>query len=116
MLKQSFRPEFLNRLDEIIIFHKLSQNDLIKIVDVQMSFLEDLLKERHISVAINDDAKKWLAKNGFDEMYGARPLRRLIQKEIQNKIAKMILAGEIKDRDTIKLSESKGDIHISCKR
>jgi ATP-dependent Clp protease ATP-binding subunit ClpB len=113
LLKQSFRPEFLNRLDEIIIFHKLSQADLVKIVDVQIDHLEGLLSEKHIQVEMTNEAKNWLATNGFDEMYGARPLRRLIQKELQNQIAKMILAGEVKDRDKLKISESKGEMKIS---
>jgi ATP-dependent Clp protease ATP-binding subunit ClpB len=113
LLRKSFRPEFLNRLDEIILFHKLSKDDLTKIVDVQVGHLEHLLADRNIKVEIDDKAKDWLSQNGFDDMYGARPLRRLIQREIQNNIAKMILAGDIKDGDTIKLSEKNGVIVIT---
>jgi ATP-dependent Clp protease ATP-binding subunit ClpB len=115
MLRQSFRPEFLNRLDEIIMFHKLSQSDLERIVSVQVSYLEDLLKERKLSIKMDDKAKAWLAKNGFDPAYGARPLKRLIQKEIQDKIAKMILAQDVKDDDTIHLSVKDDHIILSIK-
>jgi len=104
LLKKSFRPEFLNRLDEIILFHKLSEQNLEKIVDVQIEHLRELLKDKKLDIKLDSSAKKWLAKNGFDSLYGARPLKRLIQKEIQNKIAYMILAGETHDGDVILLS------------
>ena len=113
VVKKLFRPEFLNRLDEIIMFHKLSQDDLQKIVDVQMTNLVDLLKTKKIHISLDDKARKWLAENGFDPHYGARPLKRLIQQEIQNKMATMILAGEIKEDDTAIISVS-GD-HIAIK-
>lgn len=114
LLKQHFRPEFINRLDEIITFHKLSEKDLEKIVSVQISYLEDILKDKKLKVSIDEDAMKWIAKNGFDPMYGARPLKRLIQKEIQNKIAKMILSGELKDEDTVKVYKKGGTLEISA--
>lgn len=104
LLKKSFRPEFLNRLDEIILFHKLSEQNLEKIVDVQIEHLRLLLKDKKLDIKLDGAAKKWLAKNGFDSLYGARPLKRLIQKEIQNKIAYMILAGEVRDGEVISLA------------
>ena len=116
ILRQSFRPEFLNRLDEIIMFHKLSETDLEKIVTVQISYLEDLLKERKLKIHIDEKAKAWLATNGFDPAYGARPLKRLIQKEIQDKVAKMILSQEVIEDDTINLSVKDDHIDVTVKK
>lgn len=113
IVKKSFRPEFLNRLDEIIMFHKLSQDDLQKIVDVQMTNLVSLLRTKKIHISLDDKARKWLAENVFDPHYGARPLKRLIQQEIQNRMATMILSGEIKEDDTATISVS--DDHIVIK-
>lgn len=115
LLKQHFRPEFLNRLDEIILFHKLSEKDLEKIVSVQISYLENILKEKKLKISITKEAMSWLATNGFDPEYGARPLKRLIQKEIQDKVAKMILSGAVKDEDTMVLAIKDGHIGVSVK-
>ena len=113
LVRRSFRPEFINRLDEIIIFHKLSMDDLAKIVEIQISNFEKLLKDKKLKLNITNSAKEWLAENGFDNMYGARPLKRLIQKDIQNKLAQMLLAGEIKEEDKIKIDADKDGIKIS---
>jgi ATP-dependent Clp protease ATP-binding subunit ClpB len=113
LLRSSFRPEFLNRLDEIIIFQNLSMDDLDKIVDIQISNFEKLLKDKKLKLSISPSAKRWLSENGFDNMYGARPLKRLIQKDIQNKLAHMILSGEIKEEDEIKIDADKNGINIS---
>lgn len=107
ILKQSFRPEFLNRLDEIIMFHKLSEKELEQIVKVQISYLEDILKDKKIQIKVTDKALSWLAKHGFDPAYGARPLKRLIQKEVQDKIATMILSQEISEGSKVELSVEK---------
>ena len=115
LLKQHFRPEFLNRLDEIILFHKLSEKDLEKIVSVQISYLENILKEKKLKISITKEAMSWLATNGFDPEYGARPLKRLIQKEIQDKVAKMILSGAVKDEDTMVLTVKDEHISIAVK-
>jgi ATP-dependent Clp protease ATP-binding subunit ClpB len=112
LLRASFRPEFLNRLDEIIIFHKLSMDDLDKIVDIQISNFETLLKDKKLKLSISSSAKRFLSENGFDNTYGARPLKRIIQKDIQNKLAHMILAGEIKEEDKIKIDTDKSGIKI----
>jgi ATP-dependent Clp protease ATP-binding subunit ClpB len=115
LLKRSFRPEFLNRLDEIIIFHKLSLDNLKKIVDVQIEYLDNLLKDKRIVIQLDDKAKSWLAENGFDNVYGARPLKRLIQNEIQNQIAKMILSDEITEGSKVKITEKNNKLQLSLK-
>ena len=112
LVKRTFPPEFLNRLDEILIFHALSMDDLLKIVDVQIKQLESLIEDKKLSISISDSAKEWLATNGFDTAYGARPLKRLIQKEIQNKIASMILSGEIVESDTLEIDTNKAKTGI----
>jgi len=101
VLKSKFRPEFLNRVDEIIIFHKLKKSDLIKIVEIQLSYLQKRLDEKKVILKPTEKAKEYLAEKGYDENYGARPLKRLIQKEVENPIALKILSGEFKEGDTI---------------
>jgi len=103
LLKTKFRPEFLNRVDEIILFHKLTKSDLMKIVDIQISYLALRLAERKISIQLTDHAKSWLAEHGYDPNYGARPLKRLIQREIENPLALKLLSGEFKEHDTIEI-------------
>ncbi len=104
VVKQTFRPEFLNRLDEIIVFHKLSLKNIAKIVEIQISNLEKTLSKHNIHLALDKTGREWLSINGYDPIYGARPLKRLIQREIQNPLAKMIIAGEIKDGDQVNIS------------
>src|SRR5262249_7433556 len=94
-LKQHFRPEFLNRIDETIIFHRLGPEHLRQIVDIQLRHLKSRLAERGINLTLSDKAKDKLAKDGYDPVYGARPLKRLIQQEIENPLARKILAGEL---------------------
>lgn len=101
IVKQTFRPEFLNRLDEIIIFHKLLPVHISKIVDIQLCKLEETLSKHNIKIELDEMAKNWLSKEGYDPMYGARPLKRLIQREIQNQLAKFLIAGEIVDGDKV---------------
>lgn len=103
LLKSKFRPEFLNRVDEIILFHKLTRQDLQKIVDIQISYLATRLAEKKIKIVLTDTAKDWLAEHGYDPNYGARPLKRLIQKEIENPLALKILAGEFKEGSTVEI-------------
>ena len=104
VVKQTFRPEFLNRLDEIIVFHKLSLKNIAKIVEIQISNLEKTLSKHNIHLVLDKTGREWLSINGYDPIYGARPLKRLIQREIQNPLAKMIIAGEIKDGDQVNIS------------
>ena len=101
VLKGTFRPEFLNRIDETIIFHQLSRQDLVKIADLQVRFLADRLADREITLTLTDAAKDRLASCGFDPVYGARPLKRLIQQELENPLAKCLLAGEFSPGDRV---------------
>ena len=97
----SFKPEFLNRLDEVVLFDPLSVEELARIVELQVAELAKRLHERRLSLEVTEGARAWLAMSGFDSAYGARPLRRLVQREIGDRLAKAILAGEISDGDTV---------------
>lgn len=116
VVRASLRPEFLNRLDEVILFHRLSEADLEQIVDVQLRQLEHSLREKHIRLTLDKSAKKWLATNGFDPVYGARPLKRLIQKEVQNKLATMILGSEVGDGDLVSITAKDDELKMVVKR
>jgi ATP-dependent Clp protease ATP-binding subunit ClpB len=105
-VRATFRPEFLNRLDEILLFRRLSRADMTGIVDIQLARLQKLLDDRKIHLDIDAKAKEWLADAGYDPAYGARPLKRVIQRELQNALAEKILAGEIRDGDTVKVTAS----------
>jgi len=107
-LKQTFRPEFLNRLDEIIIFNSLEIEHIKQIVDIQIARLQKRLDERKITIELNDGAKEFLANKGFDPVYGARPLKRVIQNEIQNPLAMKILKVEVKEGDKILVQIKEG--------
>ncbi|MCA1553642.1 MAG: AAA family ATPase, partial [Chloroflexi bacterium] len=100
-LNQHFRPEFLNRIDEIVIFHSLRKEQLTQIVDIQLRNLERLLRTRNLHLQLTDAAKLWLAEKGYDPIYGARPLKRVIQRELQDPLALRILHGEFHDGDMI---------------
>jgi ATP-dependent Clp protease ATP-binding subunit ClpB len=100
-LRQQFKPEFLNRLDEIIIFHNLSKQNIKSIVEIQLQKLEKKLQDRNIKITISDKAKNLMIEEGFDMTYGARPLKRAIQRMIQDPIASKILSGDIKEKDHI---------------
>ncbi len=112
-VKARFRPEFLNRLDEIILFHRLQRADMGAIVDIQMGRLQKLLADRKINIQIDDAARTWLANRGYDPAYGARPLKRVIQKNVQDPLAEQILAGGVKDGDTVRVSVRDGQITIN---
>ena len=96
-VRRAFKPEFINRLDEMVIFHPLSENDLAQIVELSIDRLQHRLSERRLTLAVTPDARGWLAHRGYDPIYGARPLRRLMQKEIDDRLARAILAGEVRD-------------------
>ncbi len=104
-LRQAFRPEFLNRLDEIIVFHALSEEHLKEIVEIQLTGLRARLEERHIRLELTDAARTRLVRKGYDPTYGARPLKRAIQREIETPLAKRILGGEIREGQTVLLDE-----------
>ena len=112
-VRARFRPEFLNRLDEIILFHRLQRVDMAQIVDIQMGRLAKLLTERKITVDLDDTARTWVANRGYDPAYGARPLKRVIQKLIQDPMAEQILSGGIKDGDTVHVSVRDGTLTIN---
>ena len=113
VVRRAFRPEFLNRLDEIILFNRLGRNEMKRIVDIQLQYLERLLAERKISLEVDEDAKAWLADTGYDPVYGARPLKRVIQRQLQNPLAKMLLAGALKDGEAVQVSVQDGQLIIN---
>jgi ATP-dependent Clp protease ATP-binding subunit ClpB len=104
VVRGSFRPEFLNRIDEVILFHRLRRQDMGRIVEIQLDRLHKLLADRKITIALDGDAQDWLAAKGYDPAYGARPLKRVIQKELQDPLAEKILMGEIPDGSQVKVS------------
>ncbi len=112
MLKGFFRPEFINRLDEIIVFNALKKENIRGIVDIQLGHLQKRLDDRHITLKLDDKAKDWLAENGYDSAYGARPLKRLIRQEVENPLAIKLLNGDIKDNTTITISANKQGLVI----
>ena len=101
VVRQSFKPEFLNRLDDVVMFQPLNPAELAQIVDLQVAALDQRLAGRRISLAVSDAAKTWLAEQGFDPIYGARPLRRLVQKEIGDQLARAILSGDVRDGQAV---------------
>ncbi len=113
VVKAGFRPEFLNRLDEIILFHRLKRNMMAEIVDIQIKRLQKLLEDRKMQIELDEDARQWLANKGYDPAYGARPLKRVIQKAIQDPMAELILGGKIKDGEKINVSTSNGHISLN---
>lgn len=114
-LKTFFKPEFLNRLDEIIRFHPLQKEHIRQIVDIQMSRLQHRLDDHHIQLHLDDKAKDWLADNGYDAEFGARPLKRLIQQEVENPLAIKLLSGEIPDDAQVKVTVKDNKLQISAK-
>jgi ATP-dependent Clp protease ATP-binding subunit ClpB len=112
-VKTKFRPEFLNRLDEIIVFQRLQRGEMGRIVDIQIARLQKLLADRKITLELDEAARTWLANSGYDPAYGARPLKRVIQKSVQDVLAEKLLAGDVKDGDTVSLSVSDGRIAVT---
>ncbi len=104
VVRDHFRPEFLNRLDEIILFSRLQKADMTKIVDIQIRRLQKLLEDRKIVLSLDDLAHAWLANEGYDPVYGARPLKRVIQRSLQNPLAELLLQGSIHDGEDVKVS------------
>ncbi len=97
MLRNHFRPEFLNRVDEIVVFHPLTKAELRHIVDIQLGHLRKRLEERKIELELTDGARDYFAEHGYDPSYGARPLRRMIQRELETALGRKLIAGEIRD-------------------
>jgi ATP-dependent Clp protease ATP-binding subunit ClpB len=115
VVRASFRPEFLNRVGEIILFHRLQRSEMGHIVDIQVGRLQKLLDERKITITLDAKAREWLADKGYEPAYGARPLKRVIQKSLQDPLAELILAGKIKDGDTVTVSATKFGITFNGK-
>jgi len=114
-VKKLFRPEFLNRLDEIIVFHELSEEQLRKIVDLMVTDLQNRLEEHKLGLELTPKAKSWLAKEGYDPVYGARPLRRVIERYVENPLSSKLLRGEIKEGDTVKVDLGKDGLTFKTK-
>jgi ATP-dependent Clp protease ATP-binding subunit ClpB len=112
-VRSHFRPEFLNRLDEIILFHRLTRANMDKIVDIQIGRLDKLLADRKIVVTLDEKARHWLGNAGYDPVYGARPLKRVIQRRLQDPLAQLILEGRISDGDTVTVSASKTGLTVN---
>jgi ATP-dependent Clp protease ATP-binding subunit ClpB len=113
LVRAAFRPEFLNRLDEILLFRRLSRKDMAGIVDIQLAGLQKLLSDRKIALKLDKGAKRWLADQGYDPVYGARPLKRVIQRELQNALAGLILEGRIVDGETVSVTAGEGGLAIA---
>jgi ATP-dependent Clp protease ATP-binding subunit ClpB len=112
-LRTKFRPEFLNRIDEIILFHRLKREQMASIVDIQIGRLQKLLADRKLKLQLDDAARAWLADRGYDSVYGARPLKRVIQKYVQDPLAQQILSGKVKDGQTIQLTVRGGTLVVN---
>jgi ATP-dependent Clp protease ATP-binding subunit ClpB len=113
VVRSHFRPEFLNRVDEILLFHRLKRNEMTRIVDIQLERLKKLLADRKITIQLDDKAREWLGDKGYDPAYGARPLKRVIQKYVQDPLAEMILMGKIHDGEVVKVSAGKDGLVIN---
>jgi ATP-dependent Clp protease ATP-binding subunit ClpB len=115
VVRANFRPEFLNRIDEIILFHRLKRSDMTKIVDIQMARLAKLLEDRKITIVLEPSARDWLAEKGYDPAYGARPLKRVIQKSVQDPLSELILSGRTKDGEKVVISAGKQGLTFNGK-
>ena len=113
VVRAHFRPEFLNRLDDILLFRRLSREDMGAIVDIQIGRLEKLLEDRHIALVLEPSGKEWLAQEGYDPVYGARPLKRVIQRELQNLLAERILSGALGDNDTVRVTGGRLGLNLA---
>ena len=111
-IKKFFRPEFLNRLDDIIVFNKLERDSLKLIVDVQIDSINERLSEKRINITLTERAKTWFAENGFSEEYGARPLKRLLQNKLKDKVADGLLSGKIKDGASLEVDMHGNEVKI----
>lgn len=115
-VRSAFRPEFLNRLDEIILFHRLGRDQMGAIVDIQIRQLEKLLADRQITLSLDEAAREWLGKQGYDAVYGARPLKRVIQKQVQDRLANMILEGAVADGSHVTITGHDLGLHITAEK
>ena len=112
VVRGHFRPEFLNRLDEIILFHRLAMEHMAPIVDIQVSRVQKLLKDRKIALDLTEGARRWLGRVGYDPVYGARPLKRAVQRHLQDPLAEMLLQGKVPDGSTVHIDEGEGRLEM----
>ena len=110
--EEGFRPEFINRIDEVIVFHQITRSQMMNIVDIQINRLRPRLDERHITLLLSDPARELLANMGYDPQFGARPLKRIIQKEVENRIARALLDGTVQDGDTVEIDVREGKLTL----
>uniref|UniRef100_UPI0035A86867 AAA family ATPase n=2 Tax=unclassified Sphingomonas TaxID=196159 RepID=UPI0035A86867 len=113
IVRGHFRPEFLNRLDEIVLFHRLGQSEMAPIVDIQVERVRKLLAERKVTISLTDGARSWLGRVGYDPVYGARPLKRAVQRYLQDPLADLILRGDVKDGAAISVNEGDGALGLT---
>jgi ATP-dependent Clp protease ATP-binding subunit ClpB len=109
-VRAHFRPEFLNRIDEVVVFDQLGRDEIAKIVDIQLRGLAKRLADRKLTVTLTDEARQYLANKGYDPAYGARPLKRLIQREVQDALAMKLLSGEVREGDAIEITTGEGGL------
>lgn len=114
-LKREFRPEFINRVDNIIVFRQLSQQDIVQIVDIVVQEVNDRLAEHELTVETTEAARLWLGEKGYDPEFGARPLRRLVQREVEDRLSDAVLSGVFKEGDTILVDVQNGQVVLVAK-
>jgi ATP-dependent Clp protease ATP-binding subunit ClpC len=115
-MKKTFRPEFINRIDEIIVFHQLNEEQLRQVVELLVKELQERLADRKLNIELTDKAKAWLVKEGYDPVYGARPLRRAIERYVENPLSSKLLAGEFKEGDTVKVDQGDKGLAFTLKK
>jgi ATP-dependent Clp protease ATP-binding subunit ClpB len=113
-VKKHFSPEFYNRIDDIIVFNRLSKSSLKSIIDLRLNELQSRLKDRSINLQVADSAKSWLTEHGYEPLYGARPLNRLIKHEVMSPLSKMILEGTVKNGDTVFVDAVGDELRVGC--
>jgi ATP-dependent Clp protease ATP-binding subunit ClpB len=113
VVRAHFRPEFLNRLDEIILFHRLGQAHMGPIVDIQVGRVQKLLNDRKVTLQLSEGAREWLGRVGYDPVYGARPLKRAVQKYLQDPLAEEILRGDVPDGSTVVVEDGDGKLVLT---
>jgi ATP-dependent Clp protease ATP-binding subunit ClpB len=113
VVRGHFRPEFLNRLDEVILFHRLAAIHMAPIVAIQVKRVQKLLDDRKITLDLTDGAMAWLGRVGYDPVYGARPLKRAVQRYVQDPLADLILAGAVPDGSTVRVEEGDGELKLT---